>query len=96
MITSTILQNEYVNLYEEMRKYIWPRDVVSELAGLEIEVYKSFPDVEVARKHYNNLKLLCKEVTNDDEKLDEAFEDFNSSLNEANSLYAKLDLRKEA
>ena len=43
-MNSNEIQNAYVDLYTQMRKYIWPFDVIDILVDLEIESFKSFPD----------------------------------------------------
>lgn len=45
MTTSAKLQNMYIKLYTILREYSWPMYVVTQLADIELETFKSFPDL---------------------------------------------------
>lgn len=97
MISSSYIQNSYVKLYKELRKYIWGKDVVEAIADFEVEAYQTFPDVQKLQVYFNNLKKLVSSYLKeeDDEDLYEAFDEIQDDLNEANDMYALLDTRQE-
>lgn len=94
MISSKQLQNSYNKLYKCLREYIWPSNVVSGIADLEIEVYRSFPDLKEVRNRYNRLKTSCFRYV-DDEDMKVAFENFREILDSSDELYSKLNTRLE-
>ena len=69
MISSKQLQNSYNRLYKCLREYIWPSDIISCIADLEIETYKAFPDLKCVRDSYNRLKFNCLRYIDDDEDM---------------------------
>lgn len=92
MINSNRLQSAYIDLYVQLRKYIWDLDVVKLLATLETETYKSFPDVDKVRSYLDNLKNAIIETYREDEELQSAFSAFYDTLDEGSSdgLYGNL------
>lgn len=95
MISSKQLQNAYNTLYKCLREYIWPSNVVSCIADLEISVYRAFPDLKEVRNRYNQLKTSCLRYIDDDEYMKELFEDFREILDSSDVLYSKLNSRLE-
>lgn len=95
MISSKQLQTAYNHLYKYLREYIWPANIVSHIADLEIETYKSFPDLEELSSRYNRLKSECLRYIDDDEDLKAAFEEYREILDSSNELYSKLNTRLE-
>ena len=95
MISSKQLQNAYNALYKCLREYIWPSNVVSYIADLEISVYRAFPDLKEVRNRYNQLKTSCFRYIDDDEYMKELFEDFREILESSDVLYSKLNSRLE-
>lgn len=97
MISSSYIQNSYVKLYKELRKYIWGKDVVEDIADFEIEAYQTFPDKEKLQLYFNKLKRDVSSYIDEteDEDLFEAFDEIQDDLNEANDMYALLDTRQE-
>lgn len=95
MISYKSIQRAYDNLYKVIREYIWGFPVVEALADLEIESYKTCPDIVRVRSKLNNLKLQVLDVIREDEELDKAFENFNTLISESDDVYAKLTQVKE-
>ena len=93
MISAKQLQITYNRLYKCLREYVWPANIVSYIADLEIETYKAFPDLKELRNRYNKLKLECFKYIDDDEDLKAAFEDYREVLDSSSILYSKLDTR---
>ena len=99
MVSGNELQNAYIDLYSELRRYIWSYQDVRTLANLEIETFKRFPDVSQVRKYLNLMEMSARFVTNDDEDVMLAFQDFKDVLDSIDSpdhLYAKLIEVEEA
>ena len=99
MISGNDLQNAYFDLYSELRRYIWSYQDVKTLANLEIETFKRFPDVDQIRKYLNLMEMSACFVTNDDEDIKLAFQDFKDVLDSIESnddIYAKLTEVEEA
>lgn len=94
MISSKQLQSVYKKLYTSLRQYVWPAPIVSDLADLEISVYKTFPDLQEVRDNYNRLKSKCLRYV-DDEELESNFDRFREVLEQSDLVFAKLDVRIE-
>lgn len=94
MISAKQLQSSYNKLYECLRNYIWPYDIVNTIAELEIAVYDTFPNTSAILIHFTHLNNFCKLYLSDDQDLTEALSDFDDTLKQADSgIYAKLDVR---
>lgn len=99
MVSGNDLQNAYIDLYSELRRYIWSYQDVKTLANLEIETFKRFPDVDQIRKYLNLMEMSARFVTNDDEDIKLAFQDFKDvlySIQSSEDIYAKLTEVEEA
>lgn len=95
MLNATQLQNSYNKLYEYLREYIWPVNVVEQIADLEVSCYKSFPNLIDVRNYYNKLKSSVFRYVEEDEGMETAFEEFKDVLESDSTLYAKLNTRLE-
>lgn len=102
MITATDLQQSYINLYKQLREYLWPFHTVELIAELEIECYSSFPQVNSLRNIYSRLKseIFSEYISDDDEyrTLKDVFDKFDSTLAEAkdfHDIYAKIPSMRE-
>lgn len=90
MLSSSEMQNVYVDLYQTMRNYIWSFDVIEQLADLEVEVYRAFPDMLAVRSKFEKLKGLIQEQCRADEDLNAVVETFSETIQSDDALYAKL------
>lgn len=97
MINSNRLQDAYIDLYVQMRKYIWDLDVVTILATLETETYKSFPDLKYLTDVLTKLKNSVIDTYRDDEEFKSAFDKFFDLLkdNTSDEIYKNLKTFKE-
>lgn len=89
------IQNLYVELYKQFRKYILDYDVVCALADLEVEIYHTCQDVDLITTKLDILYRLAKNLHLDDEELDEAFDDLYDLLENTESTYADLHVNRE-
>ena len=72
MITTNDLQRLYVDMYKQIREYLWPFRIVEALADLEIACYKAFPDIDEVKKCFRRLSSEIKfqaDKENDEELL---------------------------
>ena len=96
MISSRDIQNSYINLYRNLRNYVWEFHTVELLAELEIAVYKSFPDIDEIRNIFNHLYQDVRDVMRNDEDLRDSVESFKSIISQKDTeFYFKLNQVKE-
>ena len=95
MISSSILQNAYVDMYRQIRNYTWGFRTVENLAELEIAVYTSFPDISEVRTRFNALYLELQDRFEDDEELKSAVNAFKDLIDKDDTFYAKLNSVRE-
>ena len=64
-IASQDFRNKYEKLYIQLRRYLWPYDVLKQIADLEIDIYAAFIDLDKiaadCTKLYSSIKEVCKE-----------------------------------
>lgn len=82
MISAVDIQNAYIKLYEQLRKYIWAGDVIEKIADLEIAVNEIFPDMNDIRKIFKGLKPEMYQIIIDDEDFKEAVDKFEEVIKE--------------
>lgn len=90
MTTSTRLQNCYIHLYSELRRFIWDYNAVFTLGNLEAAVYQRFPDMDDVKKWLNMMYMEARSTTRDDEAVMKAFDEFFRALEPSNNIYSKL------
>lgn len=95
MINSANIQSAYVNLYTQLRKYIWAFSTVEKLAELEVAAYKKFPDLSDISNKYNALYIDVKSVANKDEELSNALTEFSDIINSSDGIYATINQVRE-
>lgn len=94
MISSVDIQNAYVNLYVQLRKYIWSANVIEVIADLEAAVFETFPDMEDIRKRFKLLKSELYDVLRDDEEMQEVVDAFDKVISEEVG-YSKINKVQE-
>ena len=94
-MNSNEIQNAYVDLYTQMRKYIWPFDVIDILVDLEIESFKSFPDVMKLRELLDRLHREIQSTLSDDKDFETAYSSFKKLLDDDNAMYKLLEQVRE-
>ena len=97
MIAAAILQSAYNDLYTKLRNYIWDYETVVKIADLEVATYMAFPDIDNIRRAFSKLSVDIKDsdIYSDDEKLQQALDDFEDKLEGADQLFYKLEVPQE-
>lgn len=95
MVETNEIRRKYNCLYEKLRNYTWDFSTIQVLAELEVSTYTSFPDMLSLRNQLSRLKMCIREMYMEDEELQEAFDDFESTLNNNDDVYMKLDKVRE-
>lgn len=97
MISAKELQKAYNTLYKCIREYIWDFETVSVLVDLEVETYKTFPDIQLVSKHLKQLEQIVRytDVYKDDDELKSAFDAFNELVDTDDEVYSALKTFKE-
>lgn len=90
MISFNKLQNYYIKLYTELRRYSWDFKTVEVIADLETSVHCAFPDLEEVNRNLLRLRTRTSEAMKEDEELSKAYNDFYNVLQEETEVYAKL------
>lgn len=102
MISAKDLQRAYVNLYRQLRNYVWDVDTVEHLANFEIEVYNRFPDLAEIKRLFEILKKDTADVVEMEQEdsevytyedtLEDVIKAFDDVLygEDANSIYSDL------
>lgn len=90
MISSLRIQSAYVDLYTQVRKYIWDFATVEKLADLEVAVYKTFPSMEDVSKCFDKLRSDLKSKEKDDEDLKNACDKFKQVIDSDSETYFKV------
>lgn len=95
MISSAELQRCYIDVYKELRKYIWSFEVVNQLVDVEIETFKAFPDMINLKKLFDLLKSSTESVVKDDEALNKAMKAFEDKIDVEDTMYYLVEQVKE-
>lgn len=91
MISCYDLQNRYVNLYKNLRNYIWDFETVKCIANLEIACYELFPDIRDVRSCLSKLKLRIQDIYKEDKELASSFDALQNIADSDDSTYCKLN-----
>lgn len=96
MVNSSDIQLAYIDLYKNIRKYIWDLDSVELIAKIEDEANKSFPDVRNLNHLLDQLKQISKENKIDKELLN-SIDDFKHIISDVTSddIYTSIISFKE-
>lgn len=95
MINSITIQTEYQKLYAQVRRYLWPFDVVEILAELEIACYQAFPSVQDIRGKFSKLQRELSDTAKNDEELQKSLTDFENVINSDDTTYLTLNKVRE-
>lgn len=90
MISSAELQYQYNKLYEMLRQYLWPIDVIEVIADLETACYTAFPDLANVRRQFDKIRKATRDLS-EDEELKKRIDEFQKLLDSGDNLYMKID-----
>ena len=95
-LSSQEFRNAYERFYSSFRNYLWPYQVVEDLANFEVEIFSAFNDLDRTRNLLMKLSKPIEEVVKefDDKKLEERFDAFFELLDEVESDKMYLTLPK--
>lgn len=96
MINASDLQSAYVDMYTELRNYIWSYPTVEAIASLEMAVYQKCPDLDLVRRCFYTLVQMIGNIKYEDEDMKKVFDAFSDIMNSDNSIYSKLSMVNEA
>ena len=64
-LSSQDFRNKYEKFYIQLRSFLWPYDVLKQIAEVEIDIYSAFIDLDKigqdCTKLYSSIKDVCKE-----------------------------------
>lgn len=96
MISVRDIEHAYVDMYSNLRNYIWGIDTVKLLAELEVSIYNAFPNIEDIRNNFNRMLPDIRDVMLDDEDLKKSVDNFQKVINsEDEEFYFKLNQVRE-
>ena len=91
MISSTLIRGKYIDLYTELRRYIWPYDKVELIADLELAANIAIPDIAEVKVALGKLRNACAEERAKDAELQSAFDKFDNLISEESEPYLQLN-----
>lgn len=89
------IRSKYNYLYETLRNYTWDFSTIQVLADLEVATYTAFPDIDFLKRTSSRLGMCIREIYMYDDDVKEAYDDFESTLNNSDEVYMKLDRVRE-
>lgn len=95
MISSITIQTEYQKLYAQVRRYLWPFDIVELLAELEVACYQAFPSILDIRGKFAKLQKELADTAKEDEELQKSLTDFEEVINSDDTTYLTLNKVRE-
>ena len=67
MLASRDFMNKYEKFYDAIRQYLWPYDVLEELAEVEVDIYSAFIDRPKLQQDFAKLRKSIKDVLEEDD-----------------------------
>lgn len=95
MVSAKEIQNCYVNMYKQIRNYVWDFNTIDLLANLEAEIYSAFPDTSKLKSCFMRFKQCISDALKDDEELAQSVKHLEDSIDQASSIYCKLERVQE-
>ena len=90
-VSSQDFRNLYEKFYSQMRLYLWPYQVLEELADVECDIYSAFIDIDKLSKDFGKLQSSIREACKDDEDLRKLSDSIRSLIDEKDvEPYARL------
>lgn len=80
MISAQDFRNKYEKLYNEMRLYLWPYDILELLGNIEVNIYSAFIDRDKLYNDYSKLETLIREDLSENDELKKAYDDLGDLI----------------
>ena len=90
MISGNDLQRAYIDLYKEMRRYLWSYEAMRTLAMLEVSIYDRFPDIQHVRSYTIILRSIASNITEDDPDVMSKFDNLFKVIDDSENMYSLL------
>ena len=90
MVSYADIRNAYIDLYREMRRYIWDFRIVEQLVEVEIDSFQTCVDMDKLSEDLRLLRQHINEVISDDEDLKDAIDAFQDIVDNETETFAKL------
>lgn len=89
MISTYNLQPYYISLYKQLRKHVWPFDIIKQIADIEVSTYTAFSDLVNLKNSLQRLKSNVSYYVKDEE-LQKQFDLFINEIGTDTQRYLKL------
>lgn len=90
MINIETLRTAYNKFYKSLSNYLLDFETVANIAELEIEVYKAFPDKKQAIRYLSKVFVDIKEKLKDDERLNETYNTLKDLLDSEDQIFNRV------
>ena len=85
------MHRSYIELYKELRKYLWDISIVETIARLEVSIFEAFPNVSDIKR---NLSMLRQQIGRSDEVLVDKLDELNKLMS-CSTVYMPIIITKE-
>lgn len=69
-VSSQDFRNTYVKLYNDIRRYLWPYDVLEILSDIEVNIYSAFIDIKKLQVDFAKLRKAMQDTLKEDKLLE--------------------------
>lgn len=83
MLSGNDIQRAYIDLYKEMRRYLWSYEAIRTLAMLEVAIYNRFPILADIRSYAIVLRSMASNTTYDDPEVMSKIDDLLKLLDDS-------------
>lgn len=90
MTNSSDIQNAYIDLFKQLRNYLWDFNTVEHIGDLEVSIYDRFQNLDKIKNCMRTLYIDIKSVIDSDEDLKNKWNNLDSLLNDTDTVYVKL------
>lgn len=96
IISSQDFRNTYQKFYNDVRQYLWPYNVIEEIATVQDDIFTAFIDIEQLRNDFRKLYKSIKEAIDEDEFLNKSYKELSELIeNEYENPYLKISRVEE-
>lgn len=89
-------RNVYERFYDCMRNYLWPYNVLEDLADVEVQIYTAFIDRDQLKRAFDKLSIAIRELRKEDKYLDKTYKELQEVIDDPDTeMYADLSRVEE-